>query len=108
MLNRRFENQAYRASCLNLFVAAIILWNTPASPTGGRGVLDSLTHFPRHRPLWGGNISRSPATIAGSLKAVPIPASFARSAYRLRSWLRDNIAPYAKGSLLAYVKRTFL
>lgn len=26
--DRRFENQAYRASGLNLLVAAIILWNT--------------------------------------------------------------------------------
>ena len=28
MRDRTFENQAYRASELNLFVAAVILWNT--------------------------------------------------------------------------------
>jgi TnpA family transposase len=27
--DRTFENQAYRASGLNLIVAAVILWNTP-------------------------------------------------------------------------------
>jgi hypothetical protein len=35
--DRSFENQRYRASGLNLVVAAIVLWNTGVSRTGGAG-----------------------------------------------------------------------
>jgi Tn3 transposase DDE domain len=38
--DRRFENQAYRASGLNLLVAAVILWNTRYLTEA----LDSLDH----------------------------------------------------------------
>ncbi len=63
--DRRFENQSYRASGLNLLVAAIILWNTryleQAWPTWAR----PTTWSALSRRL-AGSISRSPATIAGS------------------------------------------
>ncbi|SMP82295.1 Tn3 transposase DDE domain-containing protein [Novosphingobium panipatense] len=86
--DRRFEDQTYRASGLNLLVAAIILWNTRylEQAVGALAIPDDVA---RHiAPLGWEHIS--PAIIAGMSKAAPIPASFVRSARRRRSWPHDS------------------
>lgn len=57
--DRTFENQAYRASGLNLIVAAVILWNTRYLELAGVGS-DTMRHV---APL--GLEHRSPATTPG-------------------------------------------
>jgi TnpA family transposase len=61
MRDRTFENQRYRASGLNLVVAAIILWNTVYLERAirllqqkGRSISDELLV---HLSLWGRSTS---------------------------------------------------
>jgi TnpA family transposase len=71
--DRSFENQRYRASGLNLVVAAIVLWNTVylgraihALREQGQSVDEYF--WPTSR-LWAGNTSILPATTSGIPKS---------------------------------------
>jgi len=88
--DRSFENQAYRASGLNLLVAAIILWNTRYLQTAfdalrsrGAAVLPELV---RHIARSAGNTSVAPATTYGRRKPSPVPACSGPSASDRRCW----------------------
>jgi hypothetical protein len=86
--DRRFENQTYRASGLNLLVAAIILWNTRylEQAIAGMAVPPELPAT-SHRS--GGSISRSPATTAGTPTTALRSASSGRYAHPHRCSLHD-------------------
>ncbi|MCP1232279.1 transposase, partial [Acetobacter indonesiensis] len=81
--DRRFENQAYRASGLNLLVAAVILWNTRylQSAITTLGISDDLAqHIAplgwEHISLTGDyrwNVDEQPE--AGALRPLRVPAS---------------------------------
>jgi hypothetical protein len=81
--DRRFENQAYRASGLNLLVAAVILWNTRylQSVITTLGISDDLArHIAplgwEHISLTGDyrwNVDEQPE--AGALRPLRVPAS---------------------------------
>jgi hypothetical protein len=75
--DRSFENQAYRASGLNLIVAAIILWNTrylaPVFAELARLGHDASPDMIRHVAPLGCSTSLSPATTPGISPKPPRP-----------------------------------
>jgi len=85
--DRRFENQSYRASGLNLLVAAIILWNTRylERALADMGTLDEVA---RHiAPLGWEHIA---LTGHYSWERDDRPGPISSGALHRRSWLRDT------------------
>jgi hypothetical protein len=89
LCDRSFESQAYRASGLNLLVAAIILWNTKYLENTVYALRAESQRVPnelvRHLAHSDGNTSASPATTPGadltSLSAATSGHSAARHTY---------------------------
>ena len=75
--DRSFENQAYRASGLNLIVAAIVLWNTrylaPVFTELARLGHDTSSEMIRHVAPSDGSTSPSPAITRGISPKPPRP-----------------------------------
>jgi TnpA family transposase len=77
--DRTFENQSYRASGLNLVVAAVILWNARYLQLAADD-LASVQIPCVTSPHSAGNTFGSPATMPGPPTISPPPASSGRSA----------------------------
>ncbi len=90
--DRSFENQAFRASGLNLLVAAIILWNTRYRQAASDALAARRAAVPpdlmRHFAPLGWSTSASPATTSGPLTPSPDPACSGRYGNGSRCWQR--------------------